>query len=180
MNVPDSHSQVKRDADAKRATRARDGFRIAVVAVVAMTVMTLFYIYLAFHYGGWQLFALVANAAVLTLALLASAVLIRRGRVELGMGLFLGAMQVTFVINSALVAGEGWALASAALLTLVIAPQTLTARQSSLAMVTGVFAGVAALLVDVFELPHRLPAPEPLRVVVPIVIAAVVLILYRL
>jgi GAF domain-containing protein/HAMP domain-containing protein len=197
MSTPNSRSLLQpepRDTPAKpweipganqaaAQARARNAFRIAVVAVVAMTVTTLFYVYLAFHYDGWQLLALVADATVLTFTLLASAVLIRRGRVELGMELFLVVMQVTFVIDSALVTGQGWALASVTLLTVIIAPQTLPTRQSSRAIFTGVIAGAAALLVDMFELPHRLPAPEPLLVFVPIIIAVVVLIygysLYR-
>jgi hypothetical protein len=181
--TPANPREIPGANEAAARAQARNAFRIAVVAVAAMTVTTLFYVYLAFHYGGWQLLALVADATVLTLALLASAVLIRRRRVEWGMWLFLVAMQVTFVIDSALVAGQGWALASVALLTVIIAPQTLPTKQANWAIGTGIIAGVTALLVDVFELPFRLPAPEPMLVFVPIIIAVVVLIygysLYR-
>jgi GAF domain-containing protein/HAMP domain-containing protein len=174
MNIPGPQSQVKPDADT--TTRAHNAFRFAVIGTIAIAVTTLFYIYLAFHYGGWQLFALVVTATVLTLALLSSAVLIRRGRVELGMALFLITMQVTFAITSALVAGLGWPMASAALLTIILAPQTLPSNRVNWAIGSGVIAGVAALLVDVLDLPFRLSAPEPMQVFIPIIIVAVVLI----
>jgi GAF domain-containing protein/methyl-accepting chemotaxis protein len=180
MNIPDS---IKAKPGAETATRARNAFRIAVIGTAAMIVSTLFYVYLAFQYGGWQLFAFAAAATVLTVALLASIVLIRRGWVELGMWLLVGAVQVTFVIGSSLLAGLGVALASATLLTVVIATQTLPTKQANWAIGSGVIAGVAALLVDVFELPFRLPAPAPMLAFVPIICGAVVLVygylLYR-
>jgi hypothetical protein len=180
MNNPNfSHAQPVVETTA----RAHDAFRIAVIGVAVMIVSTLFYVYMAFQYGGWQLFAFAAAATMLTVALLASAVLIRRGRVELGMWLLLGAMQVTFVIGSTLIAGLGLALASASALTVIIAPQTLPTKRANWGVGTGVIAGVAALLVDVFELPFRLPAPAPMLAFVPIIIGAAVLVysytLYR-
>ena len=180
MNNPDfSHAQPVVETTA----RARNAFRIAVIGSTAMIVSTLFYVYMAFQYGGWQLFAFAAAATVLTVALLASAVLIRRGRVELGMWLLLGAVQVTFLIGSTLVAGLGLARASATLLTVVIAPQTLPTKQANWAVGTGVIAGVVAFLVDVFELPFRLPAPAPMLAYVPIICVVVVVVcgyfLYR-
>ncbi len=177
MNIPDS--QVKPGSvefDAETARRARNPLLIAVIGTIAMMVSTAVIAVMAFQYGGWQLSTFAIAAAVLTIASLVSIVLIRLGRVELGIWLLIVAVQVLCVIGSTLVAGLGLGLASATLLTQLIALRALPAKQVSWAIGAGVVAAAAILLVEVFGLPFRVSAPALMQAFALFVCAAAVLI----
>ena len=174
---------VQSVADAAAARRARNALWIATIGAGVMAVTALFFIYMAFRVGGWQLSALAASAAVLLCAPLVSVVLVRRGRVEVGMWLLLCAAETLFVVGSSLVAGLGLVLPLATSLTASVVSQTLPPKaakgrgtsQGVWAMGIGVVASVVVLLVDVFELPFRAATPAPMLVFVPIMCACIAL-----
>jgi GAF domain-containing protein/HAMP domain-containing protein len=173
MNIPES--QVKSgsvESDAKTPRRAHNALRIAIIVTIAMLVLASVVAVMAFQYGGWQLSVFAVAAVVLTSILLVGVVLIRLGRVELGVWLLLGAVAVTCLIGSTLVAGLGLALASVTLLALVLAPQALPTKQANWVIAIGVVASAATLLVDVFGLPFRATAPALVQAAVPFVCGA--------
>ncbi len=175
MNIPDSLSPV--GPAAAPATRAHNARRITALGFAIMALATLGYTFIALLYGNWQLFACAVVFAIFTLSILPSRALIRRGRVELGIWLILGAMQLTFLVASLLIAGLGVAFACVTLLTVVIVLQTLQAGDAYRASVIGIFAGVVMVLVDLFDLPFRLPAPD-LLVVYALLMSGVAILIY--
>ncbi len=192
MNIPDS--QVKPgsvELNAKTTRQARNALWIAVIGTIAAAAWTWVCAIMAFQYGpgpggwdgNWQLTTFAVAAAVLASACLVSVVLIRLGRVELGIWLLIGAVLVVCVIGSTLVAGLGLGLASVALLTQIIALRALPTKQANWAIGAGVVATAAILLVEVFGLPFRVPAPALMQTLVPFACGAAVLIygyfLYR-
>jgi len=163
----------------KDKVRARNTFRVSLVMFIAAAGMDVYAFYLSFQNGLWQ--GYVSSGLLLAFALMAgvSAILSRRGRHELGIWLLLGSLALLMPATSTLLAGVGLVLCLALIVeTSVFAGITLPPRRASWATIVSVFAGLAALLIDVFGPTDRLALPSTFREVYLPASAALVVAIY--
>ena len=154
-----------------------NAFRVALIGLPASILAASVYLFLAIQSGAWQVYAWSIDIWFLALFVAISLFLIRRKRTVLGIWLMIGAILVTFITAVALIQGLGLLLGiSIAILVSIIAGQTLSSRSTNLAVGLGVAGGVAAILLDYFGPAYRLPEPAPVRIFLPAILIAVILL----
>ncbi|MBL8076336.1 MAG: GAF domain-containing protein [Anaerolineales bacterium] len=131
------------------------------LAFMAVTTLILgFFVFQGLQTPSSLFGILIAEAVVLILLEVASLELIRRGQAELGIWIVFSAFQLVLIVSSFLISGLGFVfLASAAIISALIAPQTLPPRQSAGLIIVGGISGVIALLIDLFASFERTAIP---------------------
>ncbi|MFQ5576062.1 MAG: GAF domain-containing protein [Anaerolineae bacterium] len=139
-------------------------------------VFGIVFTYLSLQTGAWQTVVLAGLAWGVVLVDVVGLNYIRRGRVQLGAWLVIGVLLAPVAFSSLLVTGMGLVLGLAlVILTLAAAVQTLPASQVSRAAFAGLLAGMITMLLDMFGAAGRMPAPDALKIVTPLVVGALIL-----
>jgi GAF domain-containing protein/HAMP domain-containing protein len=149
--------------------------RVIKIFLAASTLLLVIYGYLAvFQADLWQVSVIIGVILGFVLVLLASFVLIRQGRPNLGMWLLIFALYVCISASSVLLGGYGLLFGvSLVMLIVVVATETLPRTQAVWAIIGGVVVGSAIWLLDFTYDAYQLDIPE-LR---PIIVAVSTLIL---
>jgi len=172
-----SDSSLSNKLPQDRSPEARNALRIALFGFIASIIAASFYLYLGLRSSAWQLYAWSADVFALAAAILVGGFLVRRGRVAAGAWVIIGAAIVTFVASVTLIEGTGAVIGvGLGVLVTVIAGQTLSPASARRAIYLGVSGAIASILLDLYLPPYRLPQPESIRVFLPGIIAAVVII----
>ncbi|PWB78026.1 MAG: hypothetical protein C3F07_01575 [Anaerolineales bacterium] len=157
--------------------QTRNAFRISLIAIFAAILTASVYLVQAAQTGAWQLYAWSADIWILAVASVICHILIRRDRVSTGMWLLLVTIQVTFLAAVALIDETGLTIGlSLAILTAIIAGQTLPAKQVTPAIAMGTISGVTAILFELFSQSYRYPQPPFIRIYLPGILIAVILL----
>lgn len=158
MKIPSFHVSEGLSAQQRNALRA-------VSFVLAAGVITIIVSVSGFYNGTGNLITLLVSI-VATLAQLVSLWLCRRGRTTMGVGLSLGGVWLLFVINPLASAGTGLAVGIVGILmTILVAAQTLPAKNAGRIIGVSVILGVGVFLEDVYGLSGR-PASTTLPAIV--------------
>ncbi len=143
----------------------RNAETIARFGIFASAFVAIFYLFLAWRTGAWQLYALSLDVWGLAAAALFSLNLIRQNRTEAGIRLILLAVFITFIVGPLLIAGLGLVLGiGMTILVALIAGQTLQGAQAERALLMGLALGVIDVLIDAFGGSYRMPVPPLLLV----------------
>lgn len=161
------------------AIRAHNTSRAAMILLAIAVLVELLSVYWGVQMGvwPWPLLALIGAVLVFGLACIAVLVLVRQARLDLAAWLLMGSTLAMGLAISALVAGTGLLIGPALVLGMVvISSRTVPVKQTSLAVVAGIVAGLVALLPDQFGLAYRLSTPR-LQPYIPLISAAVAVVL---
>jgi len=147
-----------------KTSQSRTAYQISLVAVIIASLSVPVYLYFALRLGVWQLFAFTADASLLAISTWISLIRVRRGQVAQGIQTFLWTGEFVFIIGAALLGGIGLALGiGIALGVILVATQTLTPRQTQTMSLTGILAGILALLVDIYKPVSQWAVPSILQ-----------------
>ena len=155
----------------------RRAFSIALILLVAILANLVLSLLLGFQSGDWQQFARAGLVLAFGVVTTYAAWQIRKGAVEFGITLILGAFLTTLGVTVLLLAQFGIALGLIeVLLTVVIATQTLPSQKAR--FMIGVSAAVALLTIglDFMPLDYRIPAPPTFARTLPMIAVAVVVV----
>ncbi|MGQ0600981.1 MAG: GAF domain-containing protein [Anaerolineales bacterium] len=157
--------------------RRQAAMRAAGLLFVGTLATALFYLFLAWQLGAWQMSALAAVIAAFAGLMVVTLSLIRRNRVNAAGWLMVGGMLLIFPIAGMLVANLGFVLGlSMVLLTVAVSSQTLSQQGVARTTVASVLIGTAIVLVDLFlPLSYRLDVPV-LQTYIPGVTAVLVVV----
>jgi putative methionine-R-sulfoxide reductase with GAF domain len=160
----------------EEATRTRNTIRTGILLFIIGVPTNLAYYYLAYQNNAQQLYTLVYGVNFIIIGAILGVLSAQRGRTTLGVLLFLVPLTLIFPFASILITGLGIVLGiSVALLTAVIATQVLPPKLTSWLIVFGIFAGLAALFIDLYNLiPGRLSLPA-INAFIPFVIGVLLL-----
>ncbi len=173
MTTTPSTTRIRSDNQARVGKASRFAALVFLVTFAAGVV----YLYLAARMGAWQLVALAGGVAVTLIATGAGLMWMRRGRVDLGVKLMIGATLATILLSSILIADLGLAMgAIAVMLTSAVAALTLPQKSASRAIIASIVVGATALLLDLPGLlTYRLNVPE-LQAVAPAIAGALAVV----
>jgi len=156
--------QEARAGGTATAVQRRDALRVVVFMLGAAVAYAFLLLYFAVRSGAWQLFVQVGVVLALAAVAAGSVVLIRRGRVRLGVRLVVVGLLAAVLVSMLLVKGLGILGGLVAIvLVSMITGQTLSLRETGWMVIAGVAVGVAALVVDLYGPAYRLSVPATLR-----------------
>lgn len=166
------NSFVNMDPVQRRATS------IALILLVAIFANLALSLSLGFQSGDWQQFARAGLVLAFGIMTSYAAWRIRRGAVEFGVMLILGAFLSTLTGTVLLLAQFGIALGLIeVLLTVVIATQTLPLHKARFMIGVSVAAALLTIGLDFLPLDYRVPAPPAFARALPLIAVLVVLVL---
>ncbi|MDX1437397.1 MAG: GAF domain-containing protein, partial [Anaerolineales bacterium] len=146
-------------------------FRMAAFRLVSDLLISILFLLLARQSGAWQLYQLSFFLLLLIAADTVGALLIRRGRMEIGAKIVISGLLVIVPIAILLTQGLGLVIGlSAILITVTSSYQALPAAAARRMSLLGVFVGIAGIIMDTF-----LPA-EARIAMPPVVETALILI----
>lgn len=142
----------------------RTAYQVSLVAVIVAGLSVPVYLYFALRLGIWQLFAFTADASLLAISTWVSLIRVRRGQTAQGIQFFLWTGEFVFIIGALLLGGLGLALGMGiALGVILVSTQTLSPRQVQTMSLTGIVAGVLALLIDIYKPATQWATPSILQ-----------------
>jgi GAF domain-containing protein/HAMP domain-containing protein len=150
---------------------------ISMGVAVAAFIGIIFYLYLARQTDAWQHYVLGVMTIVLLIAAFACILFVRKGMTNTGIWFLLIVGQICVVISPLLTARQGILYGAGIMLsTLIITTLTMTGREASLANITGVIAGLTAILLDTFFPTYQVEPAYPLLYFIPAVVGILALI----
>jgi putative methionine-R-sulfoxide reductase with GAF domain len=169
ISLPNNAPSAESDAQIQEASL------LGWVVLVAGTIATLFFIVLAIWTQTWQMTVAVIPLLVFEVALLVSRRLIRDGKTVLAIWIMIAGVHLIIFAGLFLIAGVG-VLYAIVLVALVFAIATpLSAAHRLRAFFISLGGAVVCLASDLIGLNYRLAMPQAVTVFVPMITAAVVL-----
>jgi putative methionine-R-sulfoxide reductase with GAF domain len=154
---------------------ANAAFRMAAIILGAAIVVVLFYVFLAWQLGAWQMYTLAGVIAAFCAVAVFGMREIRNGQPDRGIWSIVIGMMVVFPVATLLVDNVGLIFAGLLfILTFVVANQALPPEKARRAYYIAVVVGVVTALLELLPLNYRLFVPE-IQTFIPIVSAAIVL-----
>lgn len=151
--------------------------RIAVIILVAAFMVEAFYIFLALQMGVWQMYALAGVIAVFCVLNLIAVGIIRNGKSAAGSWLIILGILFVFPAAGALISNTGLILGGTLImLTVLVANQTLPAKQARNVMIVSIALGILTALLDSSGLEYRLFVPA-IQAFIPSITGAILLVM---
>ena len=162
---------------AQTTGQAQKTFRVAAVILAAALLIVVFYLFIAWQMGAWQMYTLAGVIGLFSVVNVFALVQIRRGRPETGSWLLILGMLVVFPAASFLVSSVGLIFGGALVLLVgIVASQTLPAKSARLIGLVALVVGFLTAGVDLLNLQYRLFVPQ-ISTFVPGITGAIVLII---
>ncbi len=175
MNAASSSKPDKMERE--RANRAQ---KVSVIAGLMMALLTVAMAVIVFRDPIWQFFVILSGFLCATLSAIEAYRLVSARRIGLGIGLILASGQVALLLVGFLVEGLGLVVGLATLiLAILVSSATLTVKQSNLAILVAIPAGIAVLLIDTFSVFNRLSVPR-LETFTPFILGVLMLTFFLL
>jgi putative methionine-R-sulfoxide reductase with GAF domain len=159
-----------------QATLQRRAFRTAILLLTVAIGVVLFYLFLIWQLGSWQIIVLTGVMIAFSAATLVSMRLIRKGRIDTGVWINiislypLGPATVLFVTDISWIIGLVFIL-----LTFIVASQVFTGKRVWIATAISIGVAILNVLLDLLPLNYRLTLPL-LQAFVPIAAGVVIVV----
>lgn len=136
------------------ARQIRNAVRVSLVYLAGAVIAVLAEFYWVWHSQSWQMIAVAGTGTLLAVVAGLSLRLARQGRYRPGIRLLLGASLLSVLVAPVFVVGFGLILGlGLVLIVLTIASQTLSSREASWWLVTGVGVAIVGGAMDLFATP---------------------------
>jgi GAF domain-containing protein/HAMP domain-containing protein len=141
---------IRNRLNTEAQSRERNAFWISLILLISFTAASVMYGYLGLASGSTGLFILFMVTGLTAIASGVSLRFSQRGKVDLGIGLAVGAVMIALPVSSLLISGFGMFLSVTQLIGITVAVVLVVSRKNSIRLVALNF--ISSILTGVFDL----------------------------